>query len=114
APDKVEITYVIGDVKGCEAIIVDDMISTGGTMIQASEALLNNGAIEVYGTCTHPVLVGDAIENLDKSILKEIIITDTIPHSNLPSKFTILSVAELLGEAIKRIHLETSVSSLFI
>ncbi|MCM8818727.1 MAG: ribose-phosphate pyrophosphokinase, partial [Candidatus Omnitrophica bacterium] len=59
APDKVEITYVIGDVKGCEAIIVDDMISTGGTMIQASEALLNNGAIEVYGTCTHPVLVGD-------------------------------------------------------
>ncbi|MCM8772300.1 MAG: ribose-phosphate pyrophosphokinase [Candidatus Omnitrophica bacterium] len=114
SPDKVEMLYVIGEVKGCEAIIVDDLISTGSTMIQAAEALLEKGAVEVYGSCTHAVLAGDAIEKLNNSPLKEIIITDTIPHQNLPNKFTILTVSELLGEAIKRIHLETSVSSLFI
>ncbi len=114
SPDKVEMTYVIGNVKGCEAIIVDDIISTGSTMILAAEALIKNGATAVYGSCTHPVLAGNAVEALDKSPLQEIIITDTIPHPKLPSKFTILSVSELLGEAIKRIHLETSVSSLFI
>ncbi|MCX7917001.1 MAG: ribose-phosphate pyrophosphokinase [bacterium] len=113
-PDEVEIMHVIGDVKGCEAIIVDDLISTGNTMIEAADALLKNGAIEVYGACTHPVLAGDAIEKIKNSSIKELIITDTIPHQNLPSVFTVLSVAELLGEAIKSIHLETTVSKLFI
>jgi ribose-phosphate pyrophosphokinase len=114
SPEKVEMVHVIGDVKGCEAIIVDDLISTGGTMVEAANALLNNGAEVVYGCCTHAVLAGDAIEKLTNSKLKEIIITDTIPQTNLPSKFTILTVSELLGEAIKSIHLETTVSKLFI
>jgi ribose-phosphate pyrophosphokinase len=114
SPEKVEMVHVIGDVKGCEAIIVDDLISTGGTMVEAANALLNNGAEVVYGCCTHAVLAGDAIEKLTNSKLKEIIITDTIPQTNLPSKFTVLTVSELLGEAIKSIHLETTVSKLFI
>lgn len=114
SPEKVEMMHVIGDVKGCQAIIVDDIISTGNTMIEAANALLEHGALEVYGCCTHGVLAGDAIEKLQNSNIKEIIITDTIPHKNLTSKFTILTISELLGEAIKRIHLETSVSSLFI
>lgn len=114
SPDKVEMMYIIGEVKGREAIIVDDIISTGNTMIEAAEALLSAGAVEVYGSATHAVFSGNSVEKLKNSCLKEIIITDTIPHSNLPEKFTVLSVAELLGEAIKRIHLETSVSSLFI
>jgi len=113
-PDKVEMMHVIGNVKGKTAIIVDDLISTGGTIIEAAEILLKNEALEVYGCASHGVFAGSAIEKLEKSKLKEIIITDTIPHSSLPSKFKILSVSNLLGEAIKRIHLETSVSSLFI
>ncbi|MCD6408016.1 ribose-phosphate pyrophosphokinase [bacterium] len=114
SPDKVEVVHVIGEVKNREAIIVDDLISTGSTLIQAAETLLQHGATEVYATCTHPVFAGDAVERLNKSPLKEVIITDTIPHTNLPSKIKILTVSALLGEAIKRIHLETSVSSLFI
>jgi ribose-phosphate pyrophosphokinase len=114
SPEKVEMLHVIGEVKNCEAIIVDDIISTGNTMIEAAEALIKNGATKVYGSCTHPVFAGDAIEKLKNSTFEEIIITDTIPHSNLPPVFKVLSVSQLLGEAIKRIHLETSVSSLFI
>ncbi|MGC8977315.1 MAG: ribose-phosphate diphosphokinase [Candidatus Ratteibacteria bacterium] len=114
SPDKVEMMHVIGNVKGCQAIIVDDIIATGNTMIEAAEALINNGASEIYGSCTHAVLASDAIEKFKNSKFKEIIITDTIPHSTLPSPFKIITVSELLGEAIKRIHLEDSVSSLFI
>ncbi|MCM8758579.1 MAG: ribose-phosphate pyrophosphokinase [Candidatus Omnitrophica bacterium] len=113
-PDSVEATHLIGEVSGCEAIIVDDLISTGNTVIEATKVLLENNASKVFVSCTHPVLSNGAIEKLNRSGLSEIIITDTIPHNILPEKFTILSVAELLGEAIKRIHLETSVSSLFI
>lgn len=113
-PDKVEVVHVIGEVKNREAIIVDDLISTGNTLIEATETLLQHGASEVYATCTHPVFAEDAVEKLDKASLKEVIITDTILHTNLPSKIKILTVSTLLGEAIKRIHLETSVSSLFI
>lgn len=114
SPDKVEMFHVIGDVKNKRAIIVDDIISTGGTMVEAAEILLQKGALEVYGCASHAVLAGEAIQNLENSQLKEIIIINSIPHSSLPPKFTTLSIANLLGEAIKRIHLETSVSSLFI
>ncbi|HOK56378.1 MAG TPA: ribose-phosphate pyrophosphokinase [bacterium] len=114
SPDKVEMMHVIGNVNGCEVIIVDDLISTGNTMIEAASALLKNGAKVIYGCCTHAVLAGDAVEKFKNSIFEEIIITDTIPHLSLPSKFTVLTVSELLGEAIKSIHLETTVSKLFI
>ncbi|MCX7705097.1 MAG: ribose-phosphate pyrophosphokinase [bacterium] len=113
-PDSVEATHLIGEVSGCEAIIVDDLISTGNTVIEATKVLLENNASRVLVSCTHPVLSDDAVEKLERSGLSEIIGTDTVPHPSLPEKFTVLSVAELLGEAIKRIHLETSVSSLFI
>jgi ribose-phosphate pyrophosphokinase len=114
SPDSVEAIHLIGNVSGREAIIVDDLISTGNTVIEATKVLLENGASKVIVSCTHPVLAGDAIKKLCDSGLSEIIVTDTIPHRMLPEKFTVLSVAELLGEAIKRIHQETSVSSLFI
>ncbi len=113
-PDSVEATHLIGEVDGCEAIIVDDMISTGNTVIEATKVLVENGTSKVLVSCTHPVLSEGAIKKLDQAGLSEIIITDTIPHSSLPDKFTVLSVSKLLGEAIKRIHQETSVSSLFI
>jgi ribose-phosphate pyrophosphokinase len=114
SPDSVEAIHLIGNVSGREAIIVDDLISTGNTVIEATKVLLENGASKVIVSCTHPVLAVDAIKKLCDSGLSEIIVTDTIPHRMLPEKFTVLSVAELLGEAIKRIHQETSVSSLFI
>ncbi|HOK80176.1 MAG TPA: ribose-phosphate pyrophosphokinase [bacterium] len=113
-PDSVEATHLIGDVSNCEAIIVDDLISTGNTVVEATKVLLENGASKVFVSCTHPVLSGNAITKLASAGITEIIVTDTIPHQSLPEPFTVLSVAELLGEAIKRIHQETSVSSLFI
>ncbi|MGC8805470.1 MAG: ribose-phosphate diphosphokinase [Candidatus Ratteibacteria bacterium] len=113
-PDSVEATHLIGDVSNCEVIIVDDLISTGNTVIEATKVLLENGASKVFVSCTHPVLSGNAITKLAGAGITEIIVTDTIPHQSLPEIFTVISVAELLGEAIKRIHQETSVSSLFI
>ncbi|HNS32369.1 MAG TPA: ribose-phosphate pyrophosphokinase [bacterium] len=114
SPDQIETVHLIGDVKGCDAIIVDDLISTGSTVIEAAQILLENEASSVYATCTHPVLSAEAVKRLNQSPIKEIVITDTIPTVSLPGKFTTLTVSELLAEAIKRIHLETSVSSLFI
>jgi ribose-phosphate pyrophosphokinase len=113
-PSDVEAIHLIGEVKGCEAIIVDDLISTGGTIVEASKVLNEHGASLIIASCTHGVFSADAIEKLKKSSVSELIVTDTIPQSNLPDMITVLSVAELLGEAIKRIHLETSVSSLFL
>jgi len=114
SPDKIEVVHIIGEVKDKVAIIVDDLLSTGGTMVEAAEILFKNGAKEILGTCTHGVFSGNAIEKIEKSYIKELVITDTIPHNTLPPSITVLSVSELLGEAIKRIHLETSVSSLFL
>jgi len=114
APDRVEMIHVIGEVAGKTAIIVDDLISTGNTIAQAAHILMEKGAREVYATCTHALLCGDAVETLSQAGLRKLIITDTIPQNTLPPFVTRLSVAPLLAEAIKRIHLETSVSSLFI
>ncbi len=114
SPDSVEAINLIGEVSGCETIIVDDLISTGSTVIEATKVLLENNASKVIASCTHAVFSGDAITKLLNCGLSEIIITDTIPHKNLPEKIITLSVSELLGEAIKRIHQESSVSSLFI
>jgi ribose-phosphate pyrophosphokinase len=113
--NKAEVMNIIGDVKGKNVIIRDDMVDTAGTMIKAAEAMAKEGAASIIACCTHAVLSGNAIENLSKSTIEKIYITDTIDHGpkNLPEKFEILSVAELLGEAILRIHAERSVSSLF-
>ncbi len=106
---------VIGDVSGKRAILIDDIIDTAGTIMEAGKALLEQGAIEVYACATHAVCSGLAVERLSNEIFKEVILTDTIPMP--PAKqfpqLTVLSVAELLGEAIWRIHEDSSVSSMF-
>jgi len=112
-----QVMHVIGDVKGKDAILFDDMIDTAGTITQAASALFENGARKVVAACTHAVLSGPAVDRINASKLMEVIVTNTIPMDDKVkqcSKLTVLSVAALMGEAIKRIHEETSVSSLFI
>ncbi|MBI5328818.1 MAG: ribose-phosphate pyrophosphokinase [Deltaproteobacteria bacterium] len=117
APNVAEIMNIIGDISGKICILLDDMIDTAGTITQAAEALIKQGAREVYACCTHPVLSGPAIDRLKKSPLKEIIVTNTIQLNDKArdlNKIKSLTVAPLLGEAIKRIHYGESVSSLFV
>ncbi len=117
APNIAEVMNIIGDIKGKKAILLDDMIDTAGTITLAANALVEKGAREVYACCTHPVFSGPAIERLKKSALKEIVVTNTIPLSKEAQdlkKVKTLSIAPLLGEAIKRIHYGESVSSLFV
>lgn len=117
APNIAEVMNIIGDIKGKRAIILDDMIDTAGTITLATNAMLENGAKEVYVCCTHPVFSGPAIERLKKSSVKEVVVTNTIPLSKEAlelKKIKALSIAPLLSEAIKRIHYGESVSSLFV
>ena len=116
-PNESEVMNIIGNVKGKRAIILDDMIDTAGTMVQAASALKEEGAIEVFACCTHPVLSGPAIDRIKDSNLKEVIVTDTIPlHEKAQSckQIKVLSISDLLSEAVKRIYYNESVSSLFI
>jgi len=113
--NEAEVIHIVGEVRGRQVLIIDDIVDTGGTLLAAVDILLKNGADTIYAACTHPVLSGDAFEKLKASPLKEIVVTDTIPL-NLKGdedKVKVLSVAPLLGEAIKRIHQNRSVSSLF-
>ena len=112
-----QIMNVIGEVKGKDAIILDDMVDTGGTTIQAVSALKEKGAKNVIAACTHAVLSGNAVEKVNNSVLEELIVTNTIPLDSKKEKckkLTVLSIATLIGEAIKRIHEESSISSLFV
>ncbi len=112
-----QIMNVIGDVKGKVALILDDMIDTAGTIVQAAEVLAEKGAKKVAAACTHAVLSGPAVDRLNNSVLEEVIVTNTIPLDSKRekcSKLTVLSIAKLFAEAIKRIHEETSISSLFV
>jgi len=116
-PNESAVMNIVGDVKNKVAIIIDDMIDTAGTMCQAADAIMERGAIEVYGMATHPVLSGNAVEKIKKSSLKALFVSDTIPlrdEAKELGKIKVLSVANLLGEAIKRIHTDESISSLFI
>ena len=115
-PNEAKAMNIIGDVKGKIAFIVDDMIDTAGTLMEATDALLGAGAKEVHACCSHPVLSGPAGERIANSPIKSVVTTNTIPLNDelkKNSKIKVLSVAPLLGEAILRIHQETSVSSLF-
>ncbi len=115
-PNVAKAMNIIGDVKGKVAVIIDDMIDTAGTLVEATNALLDAGAGEVHAACSHPVLSGPAGERIEKSPIKSIITTNTIPLNDelkKIGKIKILSVAPLLGEAIIRIHSESSISSLF-
>lgn len=112
-----KVMHIIGNVKGKMAILLDDMIDTGGTIVQAAEAIMDEGAVAVYACCTHPVLSGGAVEKISASPLTELVATNTIPLSDeaqKAKKIKVLDVSPLLGEAIKRIHRDESVSSLFI
>lgn len=112
-----EVMNVIGEVEGKSALLFDDMIDTAGTITHAAAALKEKGAKKVLAACSHAVLSGPALDRINASVLEEVIVTNTIPMDEKQqkcNKLTVLSVASLLGEAIKRIHEETSVSSLFI
>jgi ribose-phosphate pyrophosphokinase len=116
APNVAKVFNVIGDVEGSDVIILDDMVDTAGTLIQSAEALKREGARRIFAACTHPVLSGMAKERVKQSLLENLVVTNTIPlneESNKIGKISVLSVAELFGEAIKRIHEGSSVSSLF-
>jgi ribose-phosphate pyrophosphokinase len=111
-----KIMHVIGDVRDRDVILLDDIIDTAGTIMQAVYALKAEGARRILASCTHPVLSGQAIDRLDQSVIEEVVVTNTIPlrEDQQSKKITVLSVAPLLAEAIQRIHSETSVSSLFV
>ncbi len=111
-----QVMNVIGDVKGKDTLILDDLIDTAGTIVQAASALKEKGARKVFAACTHAVLSGPAIERINGSVIEELIVTDTIPFDSKKErcrKLTVLSIAPLLAEAIRRIHEESSISSLF-
>ena len=116
-PNESQVMHIIGDVSGRDALLLDDMIDTAGTIAQGAQACADHGARRVWTACTHAVLSGPALERLTASKLEEVIVTNTIPlngKERICPKLRVLSVAPLLGEAIKRIHEEESVSSLFV
>jgi ribose-phosphate pyrophosphokinase len=116
APNVAEIMNVIGDVSGKTAIIVDDLVDTAGTAVQAAKALSRVGANRVSLCCTHGVLSGDAVKRIEDSVIEEVVITDTIPpkeETKRCKKIKVLTIAELLGEAIRRIAAGESISTLF-
>jgi len=104
---------VIGDVEGKDVVLVDDIIDTAGTITKAADMLMEKGAVSVRAIATHPILSGNAIERLEKSALKEIIVSDTIPLKKESSKITVLSSAGLFADVIGRIHNYESVSTHF-
>jgi len=116
-PNVAEAMNIIGNVEGKTAIILDDMVDTAGTLTQAATALKNRGTSEIYACCTHPVLSGPSIERIEASPIDHLVVTNTIPLNKKAqscSKIEVLSVAELLGETIKRIFNSDSVSTLFV
>ncbi|SHF13248.1 ribose-phosphate diphosphokinase [Desulforamulus putei] len=114
-PNVAEVTNIIGNIKGKTVIMIDDIIDTAGTITKGAAALMERGAREIYVCCTHAVLSGPAIQRLEESVIKEVVITNTIPlpPEKMIDKIKVLSVAPLLGEAIIRIHEDLSVSKLF-
>jgi ribose-phosphate pyrophosphokinase len=117
APNKAKAMAVIGDVRDKTAIILDDMVDTAGTLIEAANAIAEQGAREVNACCVHPVLSGPAVDRIKKSVLKNLIVTDSIPLSKEASEYEtikVLSIAELVGEAMHRSYTGDSVTSLFV
>ena len=115
-PNKSEVMNIVGNVCGKKTLLFDDMVDTGGTTANAANALMNNGAKEIYSMCIHPVLSGQAVSKIENSPIIKQIVTDTIPLNQKAyqsGKFEVLTISKLLGEAIKRIHKNESVSDLF-
>jgi ribose-phosphate pyrophosphokinase len=116
-PNEAQVMNIIGNVEGKRVIILDDMVDTAGTVVQAANAMKEAGALEVAVCCTHPILSGPAIDRIEGSDIKEVVVTDTIPLNDRAKKckrMKVLSVSGLLSEAVRRIYYNDSVSSLFI
>lgn len=116
APNVAQVFNVIGEVKGHNVLLYDDMIDTAGTLTLGAEALVKEGALRVFAAATHGILSGPALERIGKSNIEKILVTNTIPlngRAEASGRFSVISVADLFGEAIRRIHEGSSVSSLF-
>ncbi len=111
--NEAEVMNIIGDVKGKNILIVDDLVDTAGTLCNAVKALKDQGALDVYAACTHPVLSGNAIERMEKSDLRKMIVTDTLHVAGKTNKIVVESVAHIFAEAMKRTFRHMSISSLF-
>ncbi|MAG18382.1 MAG: hypothetical protein CL944_02830 [Candidatus Diapherotrites archaeon] len=111
-PNQSEVMHLIGDVKGKTAVIVDDEINTGGTIVNAAQAVMDKGAKEVYGMASHAVFAGNCLEKIEKSAFKELIVTNSIPLKKKTKKITVVSVASLLAEAIRCTNENKSISKL--
>jgi ribose-phosphate pyrophosphokinase len=112
-PDVAEVMNIIGEVKGKNVLIVDDLIDTAGTFVNAVMALKENGANEIYGACTHPILSGEAINRINKAPLEKLFVSDTVPLHITSDKIEVKSVSSIFAEAIKRTNENESISSLF-
>jgi ribose-phosphate pyrophosphokinase len=116
-PNEAKVMHIIGDVKGRTCVLIDDLVDTAGTLCEAARALKDKGAAKVMAYCTHPVLSGRAVENINQSLLDKLVVTDTIPlreEAQTCRKIRQLSIAEMLAETVYRINAEESVSSLFV
>lgn len=116
-PNESEVLHIIGDIKGKHCLIIDDMVDTGGSLVKAAQALIENGAKSASAAITHPVLSGSAVSLIAESPLSQLVVTDSIPLSQKAQqcdKIVQISIAQLMGEAIRRVHHRDSVSSLFI
>jgi ribose-phosphate pyrophosphokinase len=111
--NKIESMRLIGEVDGKDVILVDDLVDTAGTICKAASLLKENGAKSIRAVCTHPVLSGNAYENISNSVLEEIVVTDTIPLKQNISKIKVITVSNLFAKAIRKIHDRESISSLF-
>ena len=112
--NKIESMRLIGEVEGKDVILVDDLVDTAGTICRAAGLLKEKGANTVRAICTHPVLSGNAYENINNSVLEELVVSDTIPLKEQSSKIKVLTVSDLFAKAIRKIHDHESISSLFI
>jgi ribose-phosphate pyrophosphokinase len=112
--NEVASMQLIGDVTDADVVLVDDLIDTGGTIARAAALIMENGAKSVRAVCTHPVLSGNAYENIENSVLEELVVTDTIPLKEGSKKIKALTVSDLFAKAIRKIHDHESISSLFI
>jgi ribose-phosphate pyrophosphokinase len=111
--NEAEVLNIIGNVDNKNILIVDDLIDTGGTFVNAAQALRKKGAKEIFGACTHPILSGTAYKRIEESVVKELIVTDTLPLKQECAKIKIRSIANIFAQAILRTHRNESISSLF-